>query len=68
MDRRIEELAAPYEKPQEAAQLYRSSRELMAQLESAVLEDQVVDFLLAHGKVKDKASTFDEFMGMEVNK
>ena len=40
----------------------------MAQVESAVLEDQVVDFLLVHGKVKDKASTFDEFMGMEVSK
>jgi trigger factor len=68
VDRRIEELSAPYEKPHEAAQLYRSSRELMGQVESAVLEDQVVDFLLAHGKVKDKASTFDEFMGMEVSK
>ena len=68
VDRRIEELSAPYEKPQEAAHLYRSSRELMAQVESAVLEDQVVDFLLVHGKVKDKASTFDEFMGMEVSK
>ena len=64
VDRRIEELVVPYEKPQEAAQLYRSSRELMAQVESAVLEDQVVDFLLASGKVKDKATTFDEFMGM----
>ena len=68
VDRRIEELVAPYEKPQEAAQLYRSSRELMAQVESAVLEDQVVDFLLARGKVKDKDSTFDEFMGMGVSK
>jgi trigger factor len=68
VDRRIEELSAPYEKPQEAAQLYRSSRDLMGQVESAVLEDQVVDFLLERGKVKDKASTFDEFMGMEVNK
>ena len=68
VDRRIEELSAPYEKPQEAAQLYRSSRDLMAQVESAVLEDQVVDFLLARGKVKDKTSTFDEFMGMEVSK
>jgi trigger factor len=68
VDRRIEELSAPYEKPQEAAQLYRSSRDLMAQVESAVLEDQVVDVLLARGKVKDKASTFDEFMGMEVSK
>ena len=68
VDRRIEELVAPYEKPQEAAQLYRSSRELMGQVESAVLEDQVVDFLLARGKVKDKDSTFDEFMGMGVSK
>jgi trigger factor len=68
VDRRIEELSAPYEKPQEAAQLYRSSRDLMAQVESTVLEDQVVDFLLARGKVKDKAATFDEFMGMEVSK
>jgi trigger factor len=68
VDRRIEELAMPYEKPQEAAQLYRGSRELMAQIESAVLEDQVVDFLLERGKVKDKASTFDEFMGMGVSK
>jgi trigger factor len=68
VDRRIEELSAPYEKPQEAAQLYRSSRDLMSQVESAVLEDQVVDFLLARGKVKDTASTFDEFMGMEVSK
>jgi hypothetical protein len=33
-----------------------------------VLEDQVVDFLLMHGKVKDKALTFDQFMGMEVSK
>jgi trigger factor len=68
VDRRIEELSAPYEKPHEAAQLYRSTRELMAQVESAVLEDQVVDFLLMHGKVKDKALTFDQFMGMEVSK
>jgi trigger factor len=68
VDRRIEELAMPYEKPQEAAQLYRGSRELMAQIESAVFEDQVVDFVLERGKVKDKASTFDEFMGMGVSK
>jgi trigger factor len=64
VDERIQELAAPYEKPQEAAQLYRGSRELMAQIESAVLEEQVVEFLLANGKPKDVASDFEQFMGM----
>jgi trigger factor len=68
VDRRIEELSAPYEKPHEAAQLYRSSRDLMTQVESAVLEDQVVEFLLERGKVKDKTTTFDEFMGMGVSR
>jgi trigger factor len=68
VDRRIQELAAPYEKPQEAAQLYRGSRELMAQVESTVLEDQVVDLLVARGKSKEKSSNFNEFMGMGVAK
>lgn len=62
VQRRVDELVAPYENPQEAARIYRSSRELMAQVESSVLEDQVVEFLLEHGKVTDETKTFDEFM------
>ena len=46
VEQRIKELAAPYEKPDEAAQFYRSNRGMMTQVEAAVLEDQVVDFLL----------------------
>jgi trigger factor len=68
VDRRIEELSMPYEKPSEAAQLYRSNRELMAQVESSVLEDQVVAFLLEHGKAKQKTLSFEDFMGMGVSK
>ena len=64
VDRRIQELASPYEKPHEAAQLYRGSRELMAQIEAAVLEEQVVESLLDSGKTTEKPSTFDEFMGV----
>jgi len=63
VEHRIAELVAPYEKPQEAAQIYRSSRELMVQLESGVLEEQVVDFILEHAKTKEKAASFKEFMG-----
>ena len=63
VDDRIETLVSPYEKPHEAAQMYRGSRELMAQVESAVLEDQVVDFLLEQGGSKEKKMSFEEFMG-----
>jgi trigger factor len=63
VEQRIKELAAPYEKPEEAAQFYRSDRGMMAQVEAAVLEDQVVDFLLANVKSAEKQSSFREFMG-----
>lgn len=62
VDARLEQLVAQFEKPQEAARVYRSSRELMAQVESGVLEDQVVDYLLEHANVKEKQMAFKEFM------
>jgi trigger factor len=63
VDQRIKELAAPYEKPEEAAQFYRSDRAMMAQVEASVLEDQVVDFLLARAACTTKDLSFKEFMG-----
>jgi trigger factor len=65
IERRILELAAPYEQPAEAAQLYRSNREFMTQIESSVLEDQVVDHLIAQGKSAVRKFGFDEFMKMQ---
>jgi trigger factor len=65
IERRILELAAPYEQPAEAAQLYRSNREFMTQIESSVLEDQVVDHLIAQGKSAVRKLGFDEFMKMQ---
>ena len=65
VEARVQELASPYESPEEAAQLYRSNRELMAQIESSVLEDQVVDCLVAKGQSKPKKLGFDEFMNMQ---
>jgi trigger factor len=63
VDQRIKELSAPYEKPDEAAQYYRSDRSMMAQVEASVLEDQVVDFLLSQASSKTKTLSFKEFMG-----
>jgi trigger factor len=63
VEQRIKELAAPYEKPEEAAQFYRGDRGMMAQLEASVLEDQVVDFLLSRARCATKSMTFKDFMG-----
>jgi trigger factor len=63
VDRRVIELAAPYEKPDEAAHFYRSNRGMMSQVEAAVLEDQVVDLLLEKSNAKEQTVTFKEFMG-----
>ena len=63
VEQRIKELAAPYEKPDEAAQFYRSDRGMMAQVEASVLEDQVVDFLLSRAHCTTKNIGFKDFMG-----
>lgn len=60
---RVKELAAPYEKPEEAAQFYRNDRAMMAQIEASVLEDQVVDHLLSQATRKTKTLSFKDFMG-----
>ena len=60
--RRVDELVAPYENPEEAARIYRTSRELMSQVEASVLEDQVVETLLERAKVTDEPRPFEEFM------
>jgi len=63
VEQRVKELAAPYEKPDEATQFYRSNRGMMAQVEASVLEDQVVDFLLERATNKERVLSFKEFMG-----
>ena len=63
VEQRIKELAAPYEKPEEAVQFYRADRGMMAQVEASVLEDQVVDFLLSRATCKAKSLSFKDFMG-----
>jgi trigger factor len=63
VDQRIKELAAPYEKPDEAAQFYRNDRGMMTQVEASVLEDQVVDFLLSRAASQTRSVSFKDFMG-----
>ena len=62
VNERIKELAAGYENPQQAIQQYRASRELMAHVESGILEEQCVDLLVEEAKTKLKSIAFEEFM------
>lgn len=56
----IEEIASTYQEPDEVVQYYKGNQELMAGVESAVLEDQVVDHILGQAKVTEATSSYDE--------
>lgn len=56
----IEEIASTYQEPQEVIDYYNSNKELMAGVESAVLEDQVVDYVISKAKVSDVDTSYDE--------
>ncbi len=60
---RLEALAANYPKPEEARRAYLQSPEAMRQIESAVLEDQVLDEVLARVKVNERPMSFGELTG-----
>ena len=56
----IEEMASTYEKPEEVVNYYYSNQEQMQQVESVVLEDQVVEALLEKATVTEKAVSYKD--------
>ncbi len=60
----VETIASSYEKPEEVIQWYYGNQEMLAGIQSAVLEDQVVDWLIENGglKVVEKQTSFDELV------
>jgi trigger factor len=58
----IEQAAAGYEDPNSVVNWYYSDQKNLAEVEALALEDTVVDWILAHANVTDKACTFDEIM------
>ena len=59
---RFEELALQYPDSGQALQQYRSNPQFRRQMESAVLEDQVIDWITQRAQVTEKSSTFKEIM------
>lgn len=61
----IDELASTYEDPEEVVNFYYSNQQQMQQIESMVLEDTVVEKLLAQVQLADEESTYEKVMSPE---
>jgi len=56
----IEEIASTYEDPQEVISYYYGDQQLLGGVQSAVLEDQVVDHILAKASVVDEPASYED--------
>ena len=56
----IDTVASTYEEPAEVVQLYYGNQRLLQQVESSVLEEQVVDWVLENAKVTPKDMSFQD--------
>jgi trigger factor len=59
---RIETIAATYEQPDEVVRWYFGNRERLADIETSVLEEQVVDWLIERVSVSDERTSFDALL------
>lgn len=58
----IDDIALSYEDPQQVVNWYYSNKEQLSQVEGMVLEDQVVDAILAQAQVTEERIAFSELM------
>ncbi len=62
VDERLNEMASAYPDPESILKAYRQNPEALRQVETMVLEDQVIDYLLERAQVTDQPSSFKELM------
>ena len=63
VERRLNAAVASHPDPENLRRQYLQSREAMAQFESAAMEDQALDWVLAQVKVVDLPSSFADLTG-----
>jgi trigger factor len=63
LNERLDDLVASYPNPDEARRAYQQNPEAMRQIESAVLEEQVVDWALTAARMTERPMTFKELTG-----
>jgi len=62
VEERLAELAADYPDPAPVLKAYRENADAMRQVESLVLEEQVIDYLLERAESKDRPMSFKDLM------
>ncbi len=62
---KVKEFAVTYENPQEVINYYMSDKNKLAEMESFVLEERVVDWACEQGNMANKDYSFTEFMNTE---
>jgi trigger factor len=62
---RLDEMVGAYGDPVALKRAYQQNADAMRQVESLALEDQVVDWILEHAKVRETVSSFKEVMNFE---
>ena len=61
----VEELASTYESPDDVINWYYGNKEQLAAIESAVLEDQVFDYIIEQASITDEQVSYKEIMEPE---
>jgi trigger factor len=64
---RLNDLVANYPNPEEVRRTYLQNADAMRQVESVVLEDQVVDWIVERARVTDKPMSFKDLTGFGQN-
>lgn len=59
---KVDELVAPYENPDDIRNMYLQNPQFLAQVENAILEEQVIEFLQEKAKLSDRKMAFRELM------
>ncbi len=65
VEQRLLEMAGDYQEPEQVVRAYRTNPDIMRSLESVVLEEQAIDWLLDKAKVKDKKIAFAKLMKLD---
>lgn len=60
----VEAIAANYEHPEEVVKHYYGNQQMMQNMQSMVIEDQVVDWVFEQAKVTSKEISYDELLEM----
>ncbi len=60
----VDNIAASYEKPEEVVQWYYGNQEMLSGVQSAVIEDQAVEWIVEHGgvEISDNVMSFSDLV------